>query len=428
MDSLRRTVFLALLATVPVIGQDSAKTEAPKRNWAALHKDGYAAFTGARYADALADFQTSLPLASTPRARAMTLSDIGYTLTELGRRDDALAELQTALALWRSIDPAGSRAQQVAITVAMLQHTFGRFREAEQTSRAALDAIPRASPDRAVALAALGDLLYEEGRLMEARETFEDALKLSPGRNQIRASALIGLGDAESADRQSTPAVAHLREALEISNEIKAPESEALALRDLANTYIDMGDMVSAKYMLRRALAIFDAVPSMRVQYAGTLDSLGIVYAHENKLAMAEDAFTRALKVYEGAPGSPRSALALESMARIRVRQKRFAEATDFASRAYTVLKSAAGENSAAAAAALGTLAFVQQEAGDLEQSEHTYSAAIRVLRDDGGLDSKFASDILSGYARVLRKLHRQREAKAVEQQVKAFRAGRNSQ
>jgi tetratricopeptide (TPR) repeat protein len=428
MDNLRKTVFLAILATVPVIGQDSAKTEAPKRNWAALHEDGYAAFDAARYTDALADFQTSLPLAPTPHERAMTFSDIGYTLTELGRREEALAELQTALALWRSIDPAGSRAQQIAITVGILQHTFGRFREAEQTSRAAVNAIPRASPDRAVALAALGDLLYEEGRFIEARETFEEALRLSPGRNQTRASALIGLGDAESAGGKSTPAVAHLREALEISNEIKAPESEALALRDLANTYIDMGDTVSAKYMLQRALAILEAAPSMRMQYAGTLDSLGIVYAHENKLALAEDAFTRALKVYAGAPGSPRSGVALQSMAGIRVRQKRFAEAMDFANRAYTVLKSASGENSAPAAAALGTLASVEQEAGDLDQSEHTYSVAIRVLRDDGVLGSRSASEILCGYARVLRKLHRQQEAKAVEAQVKAFRARRNSQ
>jgi tetratricopeptide (TPR) repeat protein len=428
MDHLRRTMFLALLAAVPVIGQDSARTESPKRNWAALHENGYAAFTGHRYADALADFQTSLPLASTPRERAMALGDIGYTLIELGRGDEALAEMQMALALWRHIDPAARLAQQVATSVGMLQRNLGRFREAEQTSRAAVEAIPRASPDRAVALVALGDLLDEEGRFMEARITFEDALKLSPGRNQIRASALIGLGDAESAGGQLTPAGAHLREALEISKEIKAPEFEALALRDLANTYIDVGDITSAKYMLRRALAILDAIPSMSVQYAGTLESLGIVYVRENKLALAEDAFTRSLKVYEGAPGSPPSAVALESMAGIRVRQKRFAEATDFASRALSVLKSAAGENSVASAIALGTLASVEQEAGDLEQSEHTYSVAIRILRDDGGLGSKGASDILSGYATLLRKLHRQREAKAIEQQVKAFRAGRYSQ
>jgi tetratricopeptide (TPR) repeat protein len=428
MDNLRRTVFLALLVTVPVIGQDSAKTKPPKRNWAALHQDGYAAFTHGRYADALADFQTSLPLVSTPRERAMTLSDIGYTLTELGRVAEALAQQQAALALWRSIDPAGRPAQQVAISVGILQHTLGRLREAEQTSRAAVDAIPRDSPDRAVALAALGDLLYEEGLFMESRETFKEALKLLPGRDQIRASALIGLGDAESADRQSRPALAHLREALEISKEIKAPKSEALALRDLANMYLNMADIASAQPLLRRALAILEAVPSMSVQYAGALDSLGILYADENKQALAEDAFTRALQVYEGAPESPRSAVALESMAGIRVRQKRFAEAADFANRAYTVLKSATGENSAPAAAALGTLASVEQEAGDLEQSEHDYSGAIRILRDHGALRSKSASGILSGYARVLRKLHRQPEAKALEQQVKAFRAGRNSQ
>jgi tetratricopeptide (TPR) repeat protein len=162
----------------------------------------------------------------------------------------------------------------------------------------------------------------------------------------------------------------------------------------------------------------------MSAQYAGTLVSLGIIYGAENKQALAEDAFVHALQLYGGAPADLRSALVLEYLATIRARQKRFAEAADFANRAYAPLKSAFGENSAPAAGALGTVAFVEAEAGDLEQSERNYSAALRILRDGGDPRSNSALAILPGYANVLRKLHRPREAKTLEQQVKAFHAG----
>jgi len=66
------------------LGQDFAKTETSERNWAILHHDGYTAFTDARYPDAFAVFQASLPLASTLRERAMTLANI----TSLTRRAD----------------------------------------------------------------------------------------------------------------------------------------------------------------------------------------------------------------------------------------------------------------------------------------------------------------------------------------------------
>lgn len=418
MKIVHKAVLCAFLTLVSAAAQEA------KRNWVALHEAGYAAFSSAHYSDALADFETSLPLVSTPHERAMTLSDIGYALTELGRPAEALAQLEAALAMWRNIEPAGHRAQQVAVSVGILERTLGRFREAEQTLRAATDATSRGNPDRAVGLVALGDLLNEQARFTESRATFEDALKLATARDQTRASALIGLGNAESNAGELGRAIGVLSDAVAISKEIKSPEIEALALRDLGDTYTWLGDFASAQPLLRRALAIFETVPLMSAQYAGTLVSLGAIYRAENKRALAEDAFMRALKLYRGAPGNLRSALVLEYLAKIRAQQKRFAEAADFANRAYATLKSAFGENSAPAADALGTVAFVEAEAGDLEGSERDYSAALRIVRPADVPRSIAALTILSGYADVLKKLHRRPEAKTLEQQVKAFRAG----
>jgi tetratricopeptide (TPR) repeat protein len=425
MEISGKAVLYLLLAVAPGFGE-AIQSEFPNGNWAALHAHGYAAFGGGRYADALADFESSLPLASSPEQRAITLSDIGNTLVELDRAAEALAQLEQALSLWRSISTARDRALQVAVTVGILQRTLGRFHEAEQTLRAAADSASRGNSGSAIALIAFGDLLNEQGRFIEACQTYEEALKLSPARDRTRASALISLGYAESNARQFQPAFAQLREALAVSKEINAPQLEALALRDLGNTYAQTGDFAGAQVMLRRALAIFETTPIMRVQYAGTLVSLGVVYGAENKSGLAEDVFVRALEIYDRTAGGPTiRAVALQNMAMLRARQKRFSEAADFANRAYTALKSAVGENSAPAANALGTLAFVEGEAGDLERSDRDYSDALRILGDDHLLDSNSALGIMSGYESVLRKLHHKREAKAMEQRLKALRAAR---
>jgi tetratricopeptide (TPR) repeat protein len=176
--------------------------------------------------------------------------------------------------------------------------------------------------------------------------------------------------------------------------------------------------------IFNEALAIFETVPLMSAQSAGTLVSIGAIYRAENKRALAEGAFMRALKIYGGAPGNLRSALVLEYLAKIRAQQKRFAEAADFANRAYATLKSAPGENSAPAADALGTDAFVEAEAGDLERSERDCSAALRILRRGDIPRSDSVLTISSGDANALRKLHRRHQAKTLEQQVKAFRGG----
>jgi tetratricopeptide (TPR) repeat protein len=148
-----------------------------------------------------------------------------------------------------------------------------------------------------------------------------------------------------------------------------------------------------------------------------------LAYGAENKYVLAEDLFVRALKMYDDHAADPRSAVALQNLAMIRVQQKRFAEAADTAQRAYTALKGAYGENSAPAANALGTIAFVEQKEGDLKRSERDYSSALRILRDDSIGASNSTLSIMSGYGSVLRKMHRKREAKAIEQHLKAFRA-----
>jgi len=427
ISAVAAVLYIALI-TAPGNGQELIESEIPSVSWAARSAHGHSAFAGRQYADALANFQASLPLASLPEQRALTMSDIGYTLIELNRAPEALAQLEQALGLWKSISTGEDRSLQVAITVGILQRNLGRFREAEQTLRSAADSVSRGNPGSAVALASVGDLLIQQGRSIEACQRFEEALKLSPGRDQTRASALIGLGYAESTGGRSQPAIGHLREALALSKEIKSPQLEVLALRDLGDTYAQMGDFLSAQLLLRRALVILETTDLPRIEYAATLVSLGLVYGAENKYVLTEDLFVRALKMYHDNAADPRSAVALQNLAIIRVQQKRFAEAADIANRASAALKSAYGENSAPAANALGTIAFVEQKEGDLKGSERDYFSALRILREDRLDASNSTLSIMSGYGSVLRKMHRKREAKAIEEDLKALRAAAHPQ
>ena len=142
-----------------------------------------------------------------------------------------------------------------------------------------MDAIPRGNPDRAVALAALGDLRYEEGRFMEARETFEEALKLSPRRDQIRTSALIGLGNVESASTTSPclSSRAFPGSAGDIGGNQGPGIRGARAARSGKHLYRSGRHCLGETHALESP-PILEAVPSWFIQYAGALESLGIVY------------------------------------------------------------------------------------------------------------------------------------------------------
>jgi tetratricopeptide (TPR) repeat protein len=405
-------------------GAQEAKENGEKQDWFALQTAGRAAFKAGHYAEALEDFEQSLSLARTPEERAMALKVIGYSLRGLGRQSDGLRKMEQALLAWQEIDPAGHGATETAVWIGNELRASERYIEAERALRAALSANPRENEDRAMVLNALAHLLLEEGRFLESREKFSIALNLSSAGDD-RINALLGLGEIERATREWGSAIGHVNEARALAREIKEPVQEAVALRSLGNNYADMGDFAKAEPLLRRALTVLEADPTMRSQYESTLVSLGFIYEAEKKPGLAEDAFTRALAAKGGLDAADaRSMPALEALATIHAQQKRFAEAEDLADRAYRVTKEAFGAESAPAAGSLGNIAFVEQLVGHFESAERNYSEALRILRNNGLLNSDLAAGIMSAYAVVLRKLHRRSDAKAIEAELKGFRPG----
>jgi len=172
---------------------------------------------------------------------------------------------------------------------------------------------------------------------------------------------------------------------------------------------------------LKRALAIFERIASGGAQYAATLTSLGVLYAYEGKNALAEDAFSRALSG-NGNAASSFNVVALQFLAVLLSKEKRFREAGELANRACSIARSAYGEENPAVASALTAMAFVAEHAGNLDNAERHYAEAVRIMRKHDLLDSSGGLELMTRYGIVLRKLHRGREARNLNCELRTFR------
>jgi hypothetical protein len=141
---------------------------------------------------------------------------------------------------------------------------------------------------------------------------------------------------------------------------------------------------------------------------------------------LAEDAFKRALSRGEH-PANSHDVVALQFLAVVMAREKRFGEAGEFAKRAYGIALSVFGENHPQVASALGATAFVEEYAGEFDKAEHDYSESLRIMREHDILDSNAGLEIMTRYAIVLRKLHRRHEAKNVSAELNALRLAAQS-
>jgi tetratricopeptide (TPR) repeat protein len=415
-------VLYVCAAALQMGAQDDRSNETGKRSWATLHERAAVQFNSSRFAEALDGFEAALPLATTAEQRAATIGDIGYALRRLGRDVEAVAQFERSLADRRNIDPAGRDAITTAISLAQAQETLNRYAEAERTLRTALEAHPRDTGKLAAVLNALGDLLNRQARLAEARGNFAAALKISSQPSENRVNALIGLADVDRCMRRWQASIGQSNEALALARDMNNPTLEALALLVLGDTWSDTGDWARAEPLLKRALAIFERSSRDGPQHAATLTSLGVVYVHEGKNALAEDAFNRALSKDTNAADSF-GPVVHQFLATLLATERRFGEAGEFAARAYDLARSVFGEDNPQVASALEAMAFVEEQAGNPDKAEHHYAEALRIMRKHDILDSTGGVEIMTRYAIVLRKLHRGREAKSVSAELKTFRS-----
>jgi tetratricopeptide (TPR) repeat protein len=300
----------------------------------------------------------------------------------------------------------------------------GDYQAAERVLREWLGSEPAGSASRLMVQNALADLLREEGRREEPRQLFSqivDAARVTP---QLRLSALIGLADVDLLQGDWRTSVDEGNTALEIARGEGDTQSEAIVLRGLGRAWLRAGSAARAEPLLRESLSKLENDAAPPLQVAESLGALAEYYRAGNKLALAEDSWSRALSMKRALFGEahPQVASLLERLADVYSARGETSLACDYATRAADIMRQWFGEASPPSAAALANLAVVEQRAHALDSAANHYQAAVRVLRRSPELLPTLKI-VMQRYAGLLKAMHRDREAKALDTEVKAFRS-----
>jgi tetratricopeptide (TPR) repeat protein len=395
-------------------------------SWKEIHARGLAALERNDLENASRLFEKSWHLAQTPDQRGVSANDIGVVLHQVGRDRESALWLERSLAIWKS-DPA--QHSRIALTCEALASAWradGYYAKAEQLLREPI-ADPAVLPEeRALLLDTLGDILREEGRSRESRAVFEEALRV-PGSSWKRvAEARLGLADLNREARRWNESEADWNNAASLANEHHDVLFEAVAWRGLGQTWIDQGSTSRAEPLLRRALAVFETqpVPVRSNQVATTLSAMAMIYLAENKLALAEEALTRAIDGEETALGGghPQVGILLEILGDTVARRKQMDLARDYFGRAWRIMADTFGEQSMMAGAVLSAWGKIEQRSGDINRAAEQYAKALAILRSGGSDVEDMRLFVMEHYAQTLKATHHKREASVLFAQVKGFR------
>jgi tetratricopeptide (TPR) repeat protein len=198
---------------------------------------------------------------------------------------------------------------------------------------------------------------------------------------------------------------------------------EAVALRGLGSTWLDAGIPARAEPLLRRALSLLKANPSAPgEQTASALLRLGDLYLGENKLRLAEEAYTESLKLNRLVLGEdhPQTGRLLEDLAMVYSLRGDIAMARDLAAQSADLMSRAMGAGSLPVASSLSTQAFVETQAKDLGAASEFYRRALEIARLYPGTQ-RMELMLIERYSAVMQAMHRGREADALKSEAKTL-------
>lgn len=277
----------------------------------------------------------------------------------------------------------------------------------------------------------LADLLREEGKSTEARALFEESARATSGSSRQRVGALIGLADIDRQQGNWEASVDQWNEALEICRREHDGQSEAIALHGLGITWLESGVAARAEPLLRRSLRMMENNAATLPEEVATAHSgLAELYRSENKLALAEGEWSRALQIDRAVLGEahPQVAVLMAKLADVYSARGELSIAREYAARALETMRGTFGEDSMPAATALTNQAAVEQRAGDFDAAAKDYDSAIRIARVHPE-HRAIEAVMIQRYAGLLKAMHRPREAKALLAQdgagVRSFQFGR---
>ena len=412
---MRAPAALAIYVSLmfPAFAQQSPVKPEISAEWRTDYEHGLSMAEANQWADAAAVFQRAWSTAENDEARAASAISLAHTHRHL--KNLKAAALWYDRARTASVNTSKGRAimATASLNLADLERTFGDYNSAECVLREALK-VPLDGKSRIILQNDLADLLRELGRVAEAKPLFENSANSPDATSQNRAAAFIGLADLNRQAGFRDLSVAQLNRALDLSRGDQDSAAEAIELRGLALTWLSSGAPARAEPLFKRSLSLMESAPSAPPEQIATVHiGLGELYWSENKLALAEEEWSRALDQERSVLGEahPQVGALLEMLADVFSKRGEFDLAIDYATRASIIMHSSFGETSMPLATALTNRAMVEERAMRFDAALHDYETAVTISRRHPEYPGVQAL-VTAHYASFLRTVHRGRGAK----------------
>jgi tetratricopeptide (TPR) repeat protein len=413
----------ALMATMLVVSFAVGLYAADADNWSSIHSAGVAEADAGHDREALRLFYRTWASAQLPDEQAVSAEEIGILLQRDGDTEQAKCWLQRARAGMVGLNGADLQLSKIDMVLGGIARDGGDYATAEAFLRVSLSELPTRDRASASTQNALADMLREQGRAGEAAALFAAVLSLDDITPRQRIDALLGAADIDrglgawqaSADKWNA-AIAAARAA---GDEL----AEAIALRGLGGTWFEAGIPARAEPLLREALRRFKANPNAPgEQTAAALTSLAELYRGENKLTLAEEAYSEALKLDRQLLGvdHPQTAKLLEGLSIVYALRGNIATARDLSAQASNLMSNAFGAQSLPLAGALATQALVEMQAKDLNAAAEFYRQALDITRHYPD-NQRMELRLIERYSAVMQALHRGREVEGLRSEAKTL-------
>ncbi|HTP89450.1 MAG TPA: tetratricopeptide repeat protein [Bryobacteraceae bacterium] len=226
--------------------------------------------------------------------------NLGATL----RAEARFAEAEKA---YRSALESSGREAAALYGLALVYRDAGRYSEAAESARRALDlserAVPRDDLGMATALDALGIVAQSQGETLEALNFFRRALETAEGAPVADAlklaEILVNLGNTERLSGDRVSASTHLGSAVSLLKGSNARSARmAAALEGLALAARDGGDLRHARALAQRAVDLLAGLAAAgHPDYSAALSNLGLIHQDLRDFRKARELFLEALRI-----------------------------------------------------------------------------------------------------------------------------------
>ncbi len=434
-----RLLLLCLLtfcAAMPVLAQEA--------HWETLNTRVKNLYTREKYAEALPIAQECLQTAQ----EAWGPSDyrVAFSLQDLAairsaQNDFAAAEplAQRALKILEAVTPPDPRYVANALnTLGSVYMKAGKLAEAESYAQRALEiqekALPPDDPDLGETLAGLASLYqmqFKYAKYGEMEEYYKRAIAILEKANGPKdphlATVLGNFARVYSMSGRNAEAVPLFAREVAIKEVILGPDNPQVFLERclLAAAQSGAKQYADAEQTYKRIVisAQVQERSDRDFQVSGLYDTLSSLQHMQGEDAEAEASALRAVQVIQDARGSEDSEIMepLGRLARFYGDEKKYPQAEQTYIRLLAVQEKVDGPKSVRIVMTLDELIKLLQTQGKLAESEPYYLRSIEFWDQTPQKDASIAAR--QRYAELLRKLNRESEAIAVDNQIKEIRA-----